>query len=57
MSGDCIYVGRGDIWRLYEGRGRCLETVWRKGEMSVDYIEGGDVWRSYVGRWRYLETL
>ena len=57
MSGDCMYVGSGDVWRLYGGRGRCLETVWREGEMSGDCIEGGDVWRPYVGRWRCLETL
>ena len=26
MSGDCIEGGV-DVWRLYRGRGRCLETV------------------------------
>ena len=25
-SGDCIEGGV-DVWRLYRGRGRCLETV------------------------------
>ena len=39
MSGDCIEGGI-DVWRLYRGRGRCLET-----------IEGGvDVWRLHRGR-------
>ena len=26
MSGDCMEGGE-DVWRLYRGRGRCLETV------------------------------
>ena len=36
MSGDCMFVGIGEVWGLYGGRGRCLETVWKKGEMSGD---------------------
>ena len=26
MFGDCMEGGE-DVWRLYRGRGRCLETV------------------------------